>query len=1574
MADNSSTLILDGQQPEEVLRRILTAMKAVDRSYQLLSTEFKTTGLKLGDQTFKDLNQVIGHLTRTNKALSQMDRMLNQVNRAQRATNEIAALEERARKSTNRELRIKLRLEAEELRLKQLQRDANGKLTREIEMQIGKIDRLLSLQMKIRQQMELQRSLARQTAAAQAKVNNPQFVQSQAAVGNRMAQERISGAFSGDTFRLQARLMANYLVLSQISEALRFAARFVVDFDRALFDLQAITASTNTEMTAFRDNIVEVANSTKFTAVEVAEAARTLAQAGFSVQQVAEALAGVSRFASATGTTMQEAVDIMSSAISVFNLRAAEATNIANLFTAAINNSKLSQDKLSQSFTYVANTASQSGVSITELTAILGGLANAGIRTGSTIGTNLRALMIALQAPTDELREKLLRMGISLRDVDLSANGVIGVIENLSDAGFTAADGFEVFEVRAANAFAALLGQRDSLRDLEGDIQGTTAAFEASDIQMRSLANTFSNTQSIFGSFLQEALAPLTRGLQAVLQSLNEFMAGLSENKILVQAFGHLITAGLVTGTVALLAQITRLAPAVGGLATAFTAAGGGATVMGTGMGAAAVGARVLGGALRFMLGPIGLISLAIGGLITVIGYLNGRHAEAEERLDEMTASTNAATGAYDEQRQVLHSIGDEMTSLINQQRQLAGEDGTDALSNRVAQLEERFGDLGLTLDDVASSYAGVLQRMSEFEATRLGDIVNSVRDQTVALRAEIEALEDAARSRRGRLLSNGARGELDDLSNSLGLNRLTGLRDNGTGSQSNRASYQEAGLGNLFELQYRRERNMTIRDGLVQQAYAELQELSVEQRETIGTLLENMESFSSALEEIESKTREAAESENLERVIRDGTPGALAFASTVRESDRLAETIADLMADPNMAQNSILTDRAMGSGINLGEQSFFGDLDGEVLQRLRDAGVLSADGMLVPLEVVLENMSRGLQAEWEGLTDEQRQVARDQLSAYNELVEVQAETTALVLDAQQRAAQNSRGVFQLRSSRARQRYSEVSQMVGDVRNRSELDALRGGYGAAVQSEARARLGSNLNRELELTPDQIDRLFREAAGDFSFAALREAAGNTGLELLADDLTLLQLATEETGDFIQNRMTQLVEQERRITDIERRVSLQTQQREIRAAREERDRFLAFTPEGTGAEATGSRYESAVSMLQDIQSREMARLQRELSDLRVNDLEAEERIAAMRQQHETEMSQELRAREEAIRQARLMELDLIRQQQELILDFNRDLTDPAGETRMDMLGRQTVALEALNDIFANEMEALLTELEGADPVYRKRQLDLLQQEQEERRRRFDEEQRGQRQDGAPISGFEEFWEAVRERTGRGLPGQSEVEEATYSVPNTALDAFLVGVEKARSATATFFQDVLTGQVSAGEGFRALGVTILESMLDVITSRIAEQFVNLFLDALPTFGGGGGGGGTSKIKLPGKREGGHLGFRRMSGGGPSTRDYYPILGQEGEFVLRKSAVSALGSDRVRKMNALGNRAISEGRPAPLGRGPVDRDTINVYVLPPEEQPVPGPKDMVVAITDDMRRNGATAKLIKQIQTGNG
>jgi TP901 family phage tail tape measure protein len=490
------------------------------------------------------------------------------------------------------------------------------------------------------------------------------------------AFERVAGVGAASTFGIQGRLLANYAVLGTGIGAALGTAREVIQLDNALHNLQAITRSSDTSMGILRQRILDVAVSSKFLSTEVAQAAVTLGQAGLSANQIGTALKAVSNLAAASGSDLNSAVQIITGAMGAFNLNASEAGDVANLFTAALNQSKLSMDQLTQGFTYSANAAAQLGVNYEELTTLLAALSNAGIKSGSTLGTNLRSLFVDLTDPSEKLVKTLARLGISLDDINVQTHSVTSVLRTLKDAGFTAADAFQTMQTRSAAAFVALTGQLDTLNDLQRGMVATKAASEAAAIQMESFANTAKNAFTVITAIASTSFQPMLDGLQTMLSGFVSIFKTVTQFKGALEAVGVIVAGLAARGGIAYLLGLAGATGAAGALAG----------------------------------GPAAGIAIGLALLVSLMG-------NAKQKMDALTAAVEEARGKNEEAKTSYQEVEKAIGDLLAKEQSL--KQNKDDLKTTAIELGERFRALGLDVNGLEGDFDGLLGKLRELDKTQ---------------------------------------------------------------------------------------------------------------------------------------------------------------------------------------------------------------------------------------------------------------------------------------------------------------------------------------------------------------------------------------------------------------------------------------------------------------------------------------------------------------------------------------------------------------------------------------------------------------------------------------------------------------------------------------------------------------------------------------------------------------------------------------------------------------------------------------------------------------------------------------
>jgi len=185
-----------------------------------------------------------------------------------------------------------------------------------------------------------------------------------------------------------------------------------VPVERSLARLTALAHDTGISFDEWYDIVKGLSREFIIMPEQAADSLYHLASAGVRTEEEIRAVARASmQMATIHG---EDVVDATESALGIARAYGIELENIekvTNVMNAAVANSLLTLDSLSQSMKYAAPTAALMGVSLESLTATLMAAADAGIK-GSRSGRALRTGMIRLAAPTAEARRIMADLGL----------------------------------------------------------------------------------------------------------------------------------------------------------------------------------------------------------------------------------------------------------------------------------------------------------------------------------------------------------------------------------------------------------------------------------------------------------------------------------------------------------------------------------------------------------------------------------------------------------------------------------------------------------------------------------------------------------------------------------------------------------------------------------------------------------------------------------------------------------------------------------------------------------------------------------------------------------------------------------------------------------------------------------------------------------------------------------------------------------------------------------------------------------------------------------------------------------
>ena len=206
-----------------------------------------------------------------------------------------------------------------------------------------------------------------------------------------------------------------------------------MDFDSAMSQVAATMGTTTDDIKDLRDYAIKMGSSTSFSATEAAEALNYMALAGYDADTSMEMLPTVLNLAAAGGMDLAAASDAVTDAQSALGLSTDETTTLIDQMAKASSKTNTSVEQLSSAILTVGGTARTMKGGTKELTAVLGVLADNGIK-GSEGGTALRNILLSLQSPTDKAAKTLKEMGVSVYDSEGNMRSMTDILADMNGA------------------------------------------------------------------------------------------------------------------------------------------------------------------------------------------------------------------------------------------------------------------------------------------------------------------------------------------------------------------------------------------------------------------------------------------------------------------------------------------------------------------------------------------------------------------------------------------------------------------------------------------------------------------------------------------------------------------------------------------------------------------------------------------------------------------------------------------------------------------------------------------------------------------------------------------------------------------------------------------------------------------------------------------------------------------------------------------------------------------------------------------------------------------------------------
>lgn len=202
------------------------------------------------------------------------------------------------------------------------------------------------------------------------------------------------------------------------------------ELEAQMSTVKAISNATTEDMTRLTDMAKHMGATTQFTAVEAGKALEYMAMAGWKTDQMLGGLPGIMNLAAASGEDLGQVSDIVTDALTAFNMTADQSGRFADVLAQASSNANTNVSMMGATFQKVAPVAGTLGYSVEDMSLGIGLMANASVK-AETAGTSLKTALANMAKPTKQMQAYMDKYGISLTNADGSMKTFREVIDNL---------------------------------------------------------------------------------------------------------------------------------------------------------------------------------------------------------------------------------------------------------------------------------------------------------------------------------------------------------------------------------------------------------------------------------------------------------------------------------------------------------------------------------------------------------------------------------------------------------------------------------------------------------------------------------------------------------------------------------------------------------------------------------------------------------------------------------------------------------------------------------------------------------------------------------------------------------------------------------------------------------------------------------------------------------------------------------------------------------------------------------------------------------------------------------------
>ena len=311
-----------------------------------------------------------------------------------------------------------------------------------------------------------------------------------------------------------------------------------LDYEQQMKNVQVITGANKSEMEQLGQKAQQLGRDTSFTAGQIAEGMKEMAQQGWKAKDILEGMSSVTALAVVGNMKLSESSYLVASALNQFGENASEADRYANVMTNTFLNSGATVKDFGASLKYCGSLAGNMKIPIEQVGTAIGVLADNGIK-GSQAGTVLRRVITNLVNPTKTVAAAIEKYNLEGARQKILNGDLVGGLKEMSskmkglNSEQKAQAANSIAGMYALSGFLALVNTSPKEMDkLYNSIKNGNGVYKT----MEKMLNTVTGQMLLFVSKVQTGAKQIYDSMQTnivgAMKTLNKFTDCLLDGNI----------------------------------------------------------------------------------------------------------------------------------------------------------------------------------------------------------------------------------------------------------------------------------------------------------------------------------------------------------------------------------------------------------------------------------------------------------------------------------------------------------------------------------------------------------------------------------------------------------------------------------------------------------------------------------------------------------------------------------------------------------------------------------------------------------------------------------------------------------------------------------------------------------------------------------------------------------------------------------------------------------------------------------------------------------------------------------